>query len=185
MKLLARTLATTATLLSISAAPAFAFTHHPATPAEIQQTDDLNAKSLENARGSQTPDMTPSTAAPSSATPGTMAPSMSTPNAPMPSPESAATNPSTMAPVSLSQLAPLPDSLSSATVTSQNGEAVGIVQKIVMGTDGKPAMVDVALATNKKVVAISANELSYDAGKNILVAALTTEQIKSLPAAVS
>src|SRR5262249_40588329 len=32
---------------------AFAFTHHPATPAEIQQTDALNAQSLANARGAQ------------------------------------------------------------------------------------------------------------------------------------
>ena len=34
----------------LSAAPALAFTRHPATPEEIQQTDALNAQSLANAR---------------------------------------------------------------------------------------------------------------------------------------
>jgi hypothetical protein len=33
--------------------PAQAFTFHPATPAEIKQTDDLNAQALANARSSQ------------------------------------------------------------------------------------------------------------------------------------
>jgi hypothetical protein len=37
-----------ASLLSV--APAAAFTHHPATPEEIQQTDALNAQALANAR---------------------------------------------------------------------------------------------------------------------------------------
>jgi hypothetical protein len=34
----------------LSASPALAFTHHPATPEEIQQTDALNAQALANAR---------------------------------------------------------------------------------------------------------------------------------------
>jgi hypothetical protein len=34
--------------------PASAFTFHPATPAEIKQTDDLNAQALANARGQGT-----------------------------------------------------------------------------------------------------------------------------------
>ncbi len=33
---------------------AFAFTHHPATPEEIQQTDALNAQALANAHGTST-----------------------------------------------------------------------------------------------------------------------------------
>jgi len=39
-----------AAALLVTSAPALAFTHHPATPAEIQATDDLNAKSLAEAR---------------------------------------------------------------------------------------------------------------------------------------
>jgi hypothetical protein len=41
------------------------------------------------------------------------------------------------------------------------------------------------LSSNQKIVAISADELNYDAAKNILVSTLTTEQIMSLPAASS
>ena len=37
----------------------------------------------------------------------------------------------------------------------------------------------------KKIVAISADELSYDEQRNILMASLTVEQINSLPAASS
>ncbi len=40
-----------AAALAFGAAPAFAFTHHPATPAEIQQTDALNAQALAAAQG--------------------------------------------------------------------------------------------------------------------------------------
>ena len=39
-----------AAALLVTSAPALAFTHHPATPAEIQATDDLNAKALADAR---------------------------------------------------------------------------------------------------------------------------------------
>ena len=31
--------------------PAYAFTFHPATPAEMKQTDDLNARALADAKG--------------------------------------------------------------------------------------------------------------------------------------
>jgi len=37
----------------VTLSPAFAFTHHPATPAEIKQTDDLNAQALAQAKGSE------------------------------------------------------------------------------------------------------------------------------------
>jgi hypothetical protein len=36
----------------LAIAPASAFTFHPATPAEMKQTDDLNAQALQNAQGS-------------------------------------------------------------------------------------------------------------------------------------
>lgn len=158
-KQIAIQVAATATILSFVSLPAFAFTRHPATPAEIQQTDDLNAKSLDNARNTN-------------ANQQPVADSVTA---------STATGPQT----SLASLAVVPSAIGNATVTSQTGEAVGIVQKVIAGPDGKPAMVNVALTANQKVVAIAAQELSYDASKNILVASLTTEQIRSLPAAVS
>jgi len=37
----------------VTFSPAFAFTHHPATPAEIKQTDDLNAQALTQAKGTE------------------------------------------------------------------------------------------------------------------------------------
>ncbi len=46
-----------AALLALGSTPVLAFTHHPATPAEIQQTDQLNAQSLVNA-GAVTADAT-------------------------------------------------------------------------------------------------------------------------------
>jgi hypothetical protein len=148
-------------VLSLAFAPsAIAFTHHPATPEEMRQTDELNAQSLANARGSaagqQMAAMAPAAA---SATMAAVAP--------------------------LKSLAPVPPALSTASVQSSAGATVGNVQKVMTGADGKPSMVDVALSANQKIVAISADELNYDAAKNILVSTLTTEQIMSLPAASS
>ena len=147
-------------VLSLAFAPsAMAFTHHPATPEEMRQTDALNAQSLANARGAaggqQTAAMTPASASPSA----------------------------TMAP--LKSLTAMPPALSTASVQSSAGATVGNVQKVLTGADGKPSMVNVALSANQKIVAISADELNYDAAKNILVSTLTTEQIMSLPAAGS
>lgn len=158
-KRLTTKVAATATVLSLLSLPAVAFTRHPATPAEIQQTDDLNAKALQNALGANSGQM------------------------PMASSSTASTAVNASAP--LTTLAAVPSAIETATVTSQTGEAVGVVKKVITGPDGKPAMVDVALTANQKVVAISAQELSYDAAKNILVASLTAEQINSLPSAVS
>jgi hypothetical protein len=139
------------------ASSATAFTHHPATPEEMRQTDALNAQSLANARGSATGQQTAAMTPPAATTMAAVAP--------------------------LKSLAATPPALSTASVQSSAGATVGNVQKILTGADGKPSMVNVALSSNQKIVAISADELSYDAGKNILVSTLTTEQIMSLPAA--
>jgi len=142
--------------LCAAAVPAQAFTHHPATPEEIQQTDALNAQSLANERG---------------ATPGT-------------SVVATASQAGSSLPA-LSALTAAPPTLGSASVQSQTGEPVGVVQKVITGIDGKVSIVDVALSGNQKIVAISADELSYDEQRNILMASLSAEQIDSLPAAGS
>jgi hypothetical protein len=153
-------------ILSLAFAPsALAFTHHPATPEEMRQTDALNAQALANARGTassqETAAMTPaSTSASASAS-------------------------TTAAVAPLKSLAAMPPALSTASVQSSAGAMVGNVQKVLTGSDGKPSMVNVALSSNQKIVAISADELNYDAARNVLVATLTTEQIMSLPAAGS
>jgi hypothetical protein len=149
--------AASALLVLAGTMPATAFTHHPATPEEIRQTDALNAQALENARGATAGQM--AAAAPTAATA-----SMSAAGSP------------------LSSLTAMPAAISSATVQSNSGAVVGSVQKVLTSSDGKPSMVNVALMSNKKIVAISADELNYDASRNILVASLTAEQIMSLPA---
>lgn len=149
--------AASALLVLAGTMPVIAFTHHPATPEEMRQTDALNAQALENARGASTGQM-------AAAAPTAAAASMSAAGSP------------------LSSLTAMPAAIGTATVQSNSGAVVGSVQKVLTGTDGKPSMVNVALMSNKKIVAISANELNYDAGRNILVASLTAEQIMSLPA---
>jgi hypothetical protein len=145
------------------ASSTLAYTHHPATPEEMRQTDALNAQSLANARGAtggqETAAMTPASTSASASTTAAVAP--------------------------LKSLAAMPPALSTAGVQSSAGAMVGNVQKVLTGSDGKPSMVNVALSSNQKIVAISADELNYDAARNVLVAALTTEQIMSLPAAGS
>jgi hypothetical protein len=149
----------------VGAAPALAFTHHPATPEEIQQTDALNAQSLANAQAGQNAQAAPA------ATPASMPEASATPsvaNAPAATP--------------LTAMASTP-SLTNASVEGSDRQTIGTVHNVIMGSDGKPSVVNVALADNSKVVAISASELSYDDSSKVLVASLTDEQIKSLPAA--
>jgi hypothetical protein len=68
-------------------------------------------------------------------------------------------------------------------VQGSDGQAAGTVKQVEMGTDGKASRVDVALSDNSKIVAISVSDLSFDQANNILVASLSNEQIKALPAA--
>ena len=160
MTLKSPTLFMASAVLSLAFAPsAMAFTHHPATPEEMRQTDALNAQSLANARGTsgnqETAAMTPASA----------------------------TATADVSP--LKSLTAMPPALNSASVQSSAGATVGNVQKVLTGADGKPSMVNVALSSNQKIVGISADELNYDATRNVLVATLTTEQIMSLPVAGS
>jgi len=154
------TLFVASAVLSLAFAPsAMAFTHHPATPEEMRQIDALNAQSLVNARGTSGNQET-----------AAMQPSSTT---------------ATTAVAPLKSVVPMPTALNSASVQSSAGATVGNVQKVLTGADGKPSMVNVALSNNQKIVGISADELNYDAARNVLVATLTTEQIMSLPPAGS
>ena len=65
----------------MSVAPASAFTHHPATPEEIQQTDALNAQALANAQlgdKANQPSAAISTGGTTNVTPATPAPDTTT-----------------------------------------------------------------------------------------------------------
>jgi len=155
--------------LALAGAPANAYTHHPATPAEMAQTDQLNAQSLQQA---QTPDQTASASNTSSAAQPASASQMT----------SAAGVPSGT--VALSAIANPPQTLANASVETSSGQAVGAVQKVVTGTDGKAQSLDVALlGAQSKIVAIDAAQLSYDQSRNVVVAQLSADQIQALPAA--
>jgi hypothetical protein len=84
-----------AVALTCAGSPAFAFTHHPATPAEIQATDDLNAKALADARTGQpnqpTASVSPQPMVNDTSTATTPSPDTA---APMPAPSPTAPSPS-------------------------------------------------------------------------------------------
>ena len=159
----------------IGAAPALAFTHHPGTPAEHQQTEDLNQQQLDQARSgtsAQTASATSSApadqqanAAPSAAPAGSAAQS------------SASSTP-------VDSLANPPQALANASVETSSGQAVGAVQRVITDATGKAKTVIVALLGKvNKLVAIAANELSFDQSRNVVVAQMSADQIDSLPAA--
>ncbi len=152
-----------------AAMPAAAYTHHPSTPAEQKQTDDLNAQALVQAQGQPAPQAAAfdaPTAAPTAAV--------------QTAPDHAASAASGT--VSLAQIANPPQTLANASVETTNGQAVGAVQKVVTGSDGKAQTVDVALlGPQSKTVSIDAAQLAYDQSRNVVVAQLSADQIQALP----
>jgi hypothetical protein len=172
-------------LIAVSA-PAIAYTHHPATPAERKQTDDLNAQSLANAQtpGNQTAMATTGTAtteaAPSAAPTANVAQEPAQTRTAMVG-SAAQTG---AARVSLDTVANSSQTLANASVETNDGQAVGAVQKVVTDGSGKAQTVDVALlGSQSKTVAIDATQLSYDQQRNVVVAQLTADQIQALPSA--
>jgi len=168
------------------AGPAAAYTHHPSTPAERAQTDDLNAQALTQSQGqpaqqtASTSTETTTAAAPAqtmssntqSATQSNSAGQMT----------NAAGTPSGT--VSLTALTNSPQTLANASVETSTGQAVGAVQKVVTGSDGKAQTIDVALlGAQSKIVSIDATQLAYDQSRNVVVAQLSADQIQALPAA--
>jgi hypothetical protein len=159
--------------LALASVPAVAYTHHPSTPAEQKQTDDLNAQALAQAQGqpAQTAS-TETTALPAqnamaSNSAGQMTNASGTPNGT----------------VALTSLANSPQTLANASVETSSGQAVGAVQKVVTDGNGKAQTVDVALlGSQSKIVSIDAAQLGYDQSRNVVVAQLSVDQIQALPA---
>jgi hypothetical protein len=166
------------------AGPAGAYTHHPSTPAERAQTDDLNAQALTQAQqGQPAQQQSAQTAGASSETMASNSPSQS-------AMQSSSAGQMTNAPgapsgtVSLTALTNPPQTLANASVETSTGQAVGAVQKVVTGSDGKAQMIDVALlGAQSKIVSIDAAQLAYDQSRNVVVAQLSADQIQALPAA--
>lgn len=170
------------------AMPAAAYTHHPSTPAEQKQTDDLNAQALMQAQGAATT-TTAVAGASSTTTSAAQAPAEGAPADQMAANTTATTEgspaavPAASGTVALTQIANPPQTLVNASVETNNGQAVGAVQKVVTGNDGKAQSVDIALlGAQSKIVSIDANQLSYDQSRNVVVAQLSADQIQALPA---
>lgn len=161
--------------LAALSSPAMAFTHHPSTPEEQRQTDDLNAQQLAKAQSSTPAAQTTATAA-STASSSTMASNT-------PAQEGGMASAAASGTVALDAVANPPQTLANASVETANGQAVGAVQKVVTGSDGKTQALDVALlGPQSKIVSIDAAQLSYDQSRNVVVAQLSADQIQALPA---
>jgi hypothetical protein len=170
-------------LMGVSLVPAMAFTHHPGTPAEHQQTDDLNAQQLQQA---STPDSGMQSNAPS----GTDQSAMSATTTAAPQMAAQATDsgqPMTQAAsatMPLNAVANPPQTLANASVESNSGQAIGAVQKVILDASGKAQTIVVALlGKTSRLVAIAANQLSFDQSRDVVVAQLSADQIQNLPMA--
>ena len=179
-----------AALMSIT--PAVAFTHHPGTPAEHQQTEDLNQQQLTQSQST----MPAQSAAPMSdqqasatpAAPADQTASNAAPTAGANTEQAAAPDAAPSAAVAQSMpvdsIANPPQALANASVESSTGQAVGAVQKVITDASGKAKMVIVSLLGKaSKMVAIAANQLSFDQSRNVVVAQMSSDQINALPAA--
>ena len=161
--------------LALAGLPASAYTHHPATPAENAQTDQLNAQALQQAQSGD--------GAAASSTTASNANSGATMEANSGAQMTSASN-IPAGTVALSAIANPPQTLANASVETAQGQAVGAVQKVVTGSDGKTQALDVSLlGSSSKIVSIDAAQLSYDQTRNVVVAQLSAEQIQALPAA--
>jgi hypothetical protein len=188
----------------IGITPATAFTHHPGTPAEHRQTEDLNQQQLNQAQQA-----TPSsqqmaqsgTANGQQPVPGAMSntqqanagataetstaanPEMQASAAPMAAPTGTVSQ-TTASATPVESIANPPQTLANASVESSSGQAVGAVQKVITDASGKAKTVIVALLGKvNKMVAIAANQLNFDQSRNVVVAQMSSDQINSLPAA--
>ncbi len=88
----------------LTATPTMAFTHHPATPDEIQQTDALNAQALSNAQMGSKPNQPSASTTPAAVTPS---PDATAPAA-TPTPDTDATTPDTAMPATGTTATPRP-----------------------------------------------------------------------------
>ncbi|HEY4113483.1 MAG TPA: hypothetical protein VGM17_05420 [Rhizomicrobium sp.] len=75
--------------------------------------------------------------------------------------------------------------LNNASVQDQSGTPIGTVHKVVTGSSGKAASIQVDAQTSMgtKTVSIKASRLKYDPSRNILQTTLTKSEIDALPKA--
>lgn len=76
--------------------------------------------------------------------------------------------------------------LASASVENQQGESLGSIKSITVGSDGKASAVNLEVASTagmNKTVAVDASKFTYLADKNTLVASLSKSDVDGMPAA--
>src|SRR5262249_54278373 len=77
--------------------------------------------------------------------------------------------------------------LASASVENQQGESLGSIKSITVGSDGKASAVNIEVAsvsgTGNKTVAVDASKFTYLPDKNVLVASLAKSDLDSMPTA--
>ena len=76
--------------------------------------------------------------------------------------------------------------LQHATVQSRDGAAIGTIDGVRMGSDGKPAAINVALNSavgGASKISLVSQQLSFDQNNKLLVASLSQAEINSLAAA--
>jgi hypothetical protein len=170
--------------LALAVVPADAYTHHPSTPAEQAQTNDLNAQSLSQAQGQSTQQAQAQPSQQTASADATAASPSAGDTQSSAAGQMTNTSGTPSGTVSLTALTNPPQTLANASVETSNGQAVGAVQKVVTGTDGKAQAIDVALlGAQSKIVSIDATQLAYDQSRNVVVAQLSADQIQALPAA--
>jgi hypothetical protein len=182
---------------ALSLTPAMAFTHHPGTPAEHAQTEDLNQQQLQQAQ-SGTPAGTTAGMTNSSMTNNSSSQTMSgtgnqmSQNSTSGTGQTAQAEPTasgqpamqTASAMPLDSISNPPQTLANASVETSNGQAVGAVQRVITDAAGKAKTVVVALLGKaSRLVAIAANQLTFDQSRNVVVAQLSADQIDSLPMA--
>src|SRR5882762_3742305 len=127
-------------LAAATLSPAAAYTHHPSTPAEQRQTEDLNAQSLAQAQGqgsAQTAAQEQQTSTVASGPSSSAMASNAQPETALNSNQASTAAPAASGATSLATIANPPQTLINASVETANGQAVGAVQKVVTGNDGK------------------------------------------------
>lgn len=76
--------------------------------------------------------------------------------------------------------------LASSSVENEQGESLGQMKSVTVGSDGKAQAVNIEVAnptgTGSKIVAIDATKFTYLADHNVLVASLAKSDVAAMPA---
>ena len=79
--------------------------------------------------------------------------------------------------------------LANASVENQQGESLGQIKSITVGSDGKASAVNIEVASatgaGDKTVAVDAAKFTYLPDRNVLVASLAKSDVESMPTAPS